>query len=120
MTEPAIYINEKGELVSRVSREQVIATLGPILSALEEDERSAVPAAAEPSEVPDWMIDASWDRFGAALQKGAQEDAARYRFLRDADESDPDLPYSVLLTLSGDSLDEAIDHILALRTGDKP
>lgn len=36
--EPVIYINTRGELVSRVSREQALAILGPIVRALEEEE----------------------------------------------------------------------------------
>jgi hypothetical protein len=40
-------------------------------------------------------------------------DAARYRWLRDADQSDAALPYSELLLFAGKSLDAAIDAALS-------
>lgn len=45
----------------------------------------------------------SWERFQNAV------DAARYRFIRDADRSDAFVDYETLLAYSGESLDEAID-----------
>lgn len=41
------------------------------------------------------------------------KDAARYRFLRDADRSDPAIDYETLLSLSMESMDAAIDAAMS-------
>jgi hypothetical protein len=67
--------------------------------------------AAEPTDAD---VDKAWHRFEAELQRGAEaRDAMRYRFLRDADRSDPAIDFELLLSLAMDSLDDAVDAAMA-------
>lgn len=55
------------------------------------------------------MLRAELERAKPTVTAAVEQDAARYRWLRDADRSDPVIPYDELLCYAGESLDAAID-----------
>ena len=48
----------------------------------------------------------------SAVDERDRKDAERYRFIRNADRSDPHLPYQALMAYACESFDEAIDDAM--------